>query len=373
MTDSSAPQSLEERIKRMIRATGPISVADYMTLCLADPQEGYYTAHRPIGQKGDFITAPEVSQLFGELIGIWMLVIWQNAGCPKPFHLVELGPGRGSLMADMVRAIASNAQALEHLTLHLVEISPTLRAQQQSCLATINNKKKWHDSLETLPKEALFIIGNEFFDCLPIHQWVSHKGNWHERVIGLDDQDRLSFGLGALRSLEPSAMSGSAPDGAILERAPASEATMSEIASLLAAHGGAGLFFDYGYDQPALGDTFQAMRQHAYADPLASPGNHDLTAHVNFSALRRCALDEIAKHPASTLTAARISTQGDFLLAMGLLQRAGQLGAGRSAETQASITTAVERLASPEQMGTLFKCLALMPAALPLPPQEQTP
>ena len=369
MIKSAAP-SLEERLKRMIRATGPISVADYMSLCLSDPQDGYYTSQQPIGSGGDFITAPEISQLFGELVGIWMLAIWQQSNRPTPFHLVELGPGRGTLMSDMIRAIATDKEAAKHLHIHLVEISPTLRHEQEKALHGLSGPKFWHESLDTLPEAPLFMVGNEFFDCLPIHQWVFHKGHWHERVIGLDAEGHLRFGLGPVRAI--SSQQEAAENGAILERSPASEAIMRTISAHLALHGGAGLFIDYGYDAPAYGDTFQAMRHHAYADPLTNPGAHDLTAHVNFDALRKQATEELAKAPPCPMAARPVISQGDFLLAMGLLQRAGQLGTGQSPQTQAKITQAVERLAAPEQMGTLFKCLALMPEKISLPPAALT-
>ncbi|WP_321447285.1 class I SAM-dependent methyltransferase [uncultured Cohaesibacter sp.] len=365
-----ARTNLKERLKRMIRATGPISVADYMSLCLSDPQDGYYTSQQPIGSAGDFITAPEISQLFGELLGIWMLAIWQQSGRPKPFHLVELGPGRGTLMSDMIRAIATDRDAAMHLHVHLVEISPTLKREQNKALADFDVSKEWHTDFASLPEAPLFIVGNEFFDCLPIHQWVFHKGRWHERVIGLDAEDHLCFGLGPVRDL--GTPQEAAEDGAILERAPASDAMMGSIGAHLASHGGAGLFIDYGYDTPAYGDTFQAMRHHAYADPLANPGTNDLTAHVNFTALRNRAKEEFAGVPSCRMIAPPVMTQGDFLLAMGLLQRAGQIGAGRSQQVQERISQAVERLASPEQMGSLFKCLALMPEGTSLPPATLT-
>nr|WP_319388243.1 class I SAM-dependent methyltransferase [uncultured Cohaesibacter sp.] len=375
MVDPARP-SLEQRIRQMIAATGPMSLADYMSLCLTDPQDGYYTAHRPIGAKGDFITAPEISQLFGELIGIWMCAVWQMSGRPMPFHLVELGPGRGTLMNDMLRAICQDPEAAAALHIHLVDISPTLRVEQEVTLSGFQQTKSWHETLDTLPAAPLFIIGNEFFDCLPIHQWVFSEGRWHERVIGLDERGALTFGIGPVRALSapspdrgPGTANTPAPEpGAILERSPASEAIMAFIAGHLGTHGGAALFFDYGHAEPGYGDTFQAMSHHAHANPLRAPGRQDLTAHVNFDTLRRSALTELAGRPTSGLTVPAIMPQGDFLIAMGLLQRAGQLGAGQSPEMQEQLQDAVERLAGPDHMGKLFKCLALMPTGLPLPP-----
>ncbi len=350
----------------MIMSTGPISLADYMTLCLYDPDQGYYTAMRPIGACGDFITAPEVSQLFGELVGIWLLANWQQSGCPAPFHVVELGPGRGTLMKDIVRVMSSAPKAKDRLHVHLVEINPALRDEQDKALGEATVAIRWHDTIETLPKEPLFIIANEFFDCFPIHQWVAKDGKWHERVIGLDQEENLAFGLGPVRAI----INPDQPikEGSIHEVSPAADAVFSIIASHLAEFGGAGLFIDYGYSQPDLGDTLQAIHHHAHANPLHHPGLQDLTSHVNFANLHMIAMSELEAKEACNLTAAPLVTQGAFLLAMGLLERAGQLGRGETQARQESIATDVERLAAPDQMGTLFKCLAIMPKGSNLPP-----
>nr|WP_321443802.1 class I SAM-dependent methyltransferase [uncultured Cohaesibacter sp.] len=376
---SNSETPLERRLKRLIAASGPIDLATYMSLCLADPEHGYYTKQRPIGAAGDFTTAPEISQLFGELIAVWMLRAWQQSGSPTPFHLVELGPGRGTLMQDMARTIQSQPDAFAALTIHLVEISPTLRAQQDERLKALDCPVTWHDSIDSLPDEPIFLLANEFFDCLPIHQWVRNGHKWHERVVSMDDNGNLAFGLGPVRALTSEAIDATgnatedamgneiAAEGAILEQSPASTAIMTTLANKLASHGGAGLFIDYGYTKPGYGDTFQAMRNHAYADPLARPGALDLTAHVNFAALAKAAASVI-KDSESALAVAPPMNQGDFLLSMGLLERAGQLGAGRSYEEQEAIRDAVERLAAPDQMGDLFHCLAILPNGCPIPP-----
>lgn len=365
MRDTATP--LESRLKRLITASGPIDLATYMSLCLGDPEHGYYTRHTPIGADGDFTTAPEISQLFGELLGIWMLSVWQQSGCPSPFHLVELGPGRGTLMQDMARTIQSQPDAFATLHIHLVEISPTLRDQQAHRLESIKRPITWHDTIDSLPEAPLFLIANEFFDCLPIHQWVRKGDSWHERVVGLDDNGNLAFGLGPVRALSAPSPDAETEDGAILEQSPASDAVMATLAHKLASYGGAGLFIDYGYAKPGYGDTFQAMRNHAYANPLAKPGEQDLTAHVNFSALAHAASSAIQTNPHG-LTVSPAIKQGDFLLAMGLLERAGRLGAGKSAQEQEAIRDAVERLAAPDQMGSLFHCLAILPHHCPIPP-----
>ncbi|WP_373235965.1 class I SAM-dependent methyltransferase [Cohaesibacter celericrescens] len=373
---------LESRLKRLIASAGPISLATYMTHCLTDPDHGYYTSRTSIGAKGDFITAPEVSQLFGELIGIWLLAVWRQAGRPTPFHLVEIGPGRGTLMRDMVRAIASAPEASQALHIHLVDISTSLKNQQALALSDTTAPIDWHETIQSLPNAPLFIVANEFFDCLPIHQWVMHSGKWYERVIGLDQDGQLAFGLGPVRALttplanphtnqlaDPT-ISNTIPEGAIWEQSPAAEAIMSDLAQTLTLQGGAGLFIDYGYTDFEYGDTFQAMRHHAFADPLALPGEQDLTAHVNFAALASTALHETQNNANNNhaLTVPEPVDQGTFLLALGLLERAGQLGAGKSLAAQESLRDAVERLAAPNQMGNLFKILAIVPADSQIPP-----
>lgn len=357
--------ALERKLKRQIALDGPISVASYMAQCLSDPAHGYYTNRDPFGAQGDYITAPEISQMFGELIGIWFLDLWQQQGRPNPFHLVELGPGRGTLMADMVRAVLPHLQKNETLSIHLVEISPVLIQIQKEKLEPNGVSVTWHDDLSDLPQAPLFLIGNEFFDALPIHQWVAHKQKWHERVIGLDDDGALAFGLGPVRDMIAPG-DNHIDDGAIFEHSPASEAIIAQIANHLTLHSGAGLFIDYGYDKPGFGDTFQALRQNAYANPLQHCGEQDLTAHVDFHALAKSA-QETMENTGDNPAISRITTQSDFLLAMGLQERAGQLGAGKDLDVQVAIQTAVERLASPDQMGTLFKALALYPQAISAP------
>ena len=369
MTQPASP--LEARLKRMIASAGPIDIATYMAHCLGDPEHGYYTRHKAIGAQGDFITAPEVSQMFGELIGICMLTIWHQTGRPAPFHLVELGPGRGTLMADMLRAVGSDPAASQALCIHLVEVSPVLREQQAQALAAHADNSPgtlhWHDDISTLPQAPLHIVANEFLDCLPTHQWVRHGKNWHERVVGLDEAGHLAFGLGPVRDMSEHQF-GTAPQGAIREQSPAAEAILGTLAYHLAEHGGAALFIDYGHAQDGFGDTLQAMRSHAPADPLALPGEQDLTAHVNFAALTRAANEALDAN--SDMRVAPVITQGAFLLAMGLVERAGQLGAGKSEAEQDTIRDAVERLAAPEQMGDLFKVLALLPRQVTIPAFE---
>ncbi|WP_048648448.1 class I SAM-dependent methyltransferase [Nitratireductor soli] len=354
---------LGERIAALIAATGPIGIADYMALCLFDPEEGYYTTREPFGTAGDFTTAPEISQMFGELCAVWLHAAWQAGGAPERPLIAEIGPGRGTLMKDMLRTLARLDTLLSaEARVFMIETSPRLTQVQKATLAGAPVAPDWVSAVGDLPDGPLFIIGNELFDAVPIRQYVKTATGWRERVVGLDGEARLAFlaGPGAPDpALLPPDAPG-APEGAIAEIAPARTALMQEIATRIARRGGAGLFIDYGYAKPATGDTLQAMRGHAYADILAEPGQADLTAHVDFSALSDAARDQGL--------AAHLLTQGDFLLGLGLLQRAGRLGAGKDAAEQDAIGAAVERLAGPQAMGTLFKVLAIAPSTATVPP-----
>ncbi|ADZ69624.1 class I SAM-dependent methyltransferase [Polymorphum gilvum] len=344
-----------DRLIRRIALYGPITVADYMAACLGDPDHGYYTtAAEPFGRAGDFITAPEVSQMFGELIGAWTVAAWQAMGAPASVRLVELGPGRGTLMADLLRTAALRPDFLAAATLHLVETSPRLGAVQAKTLAGAALAPIWHDRLDDVPDGPLLLVANEFFDALPIHQYVRTPTGWRERCVGLSEEGSLAFGIGVAR-LPDTAIPGTAraaPDGAILETAPMAAGIARRIGARLKAQGGAALIVDYGHMHTAPGDTLQALRRHAHDDVLASPGVADLTAHVDFESLAQAARDGGA-HSFGPLE------QGDFLLRLGLLERAGALGAGKSPDVQERIRADVERLAAPERMGSLFKVLAL--------------
>ena len=345
---------LEHRLKALIRLGGPISIADYMAICLGDPQHGYYMARDPFGAKGDFVTAPEVSQMFGELIGLWAVDLWLNAGRPSPVHMVELGPGRGTLMIDAMRAARVVPEFMRAVRVHMVESSPRLTAIQRDRLAHAGIAADWHDRIDAVPAGPAIIIANEFFDALPIRQFQRNQGIWRERVVGLDDGDRLVFGSGAgvLATQDvPVALRGSA-DGSILELAPTAF-VIAEVLGARIARSGLGLIaIDYGYSRTAIGDSFQAVRSHAPVDPLARPGEADLTALVNFEALARGAErgGAVVHGPVE---------QGDFLLALGLAERAGRLGADKDSKTRDSIAADVQRLVGAEEMGSLFKVLAM--------------
>lgn len=352
----AAPTPLEGRLAARIAADGPITIADFMATALGDPEHGYYMRRDPFGAAGDFITAPEISQMFGELIGLWAVETWRRMGCPASFILAELGPGRGTLMADALRAARVSPDFLAAARIALVETSPHLRAVQQRTLA--GRPILFADAINALPNEGpLITIANEFFDALPIRQFVRRPDGFAERMIGLVD-GRLAFGLrqGALLPGAPSGL----PTGAMIEVSPAATAIATSLATRIAKEGGALLAIDYGHDG-GTGDTLQAMRRHGTVGVLEAVGEADLTAHVDFAALARAAR-------AGGASAAPLLTQGDFLLRLGLLERAGRLGAGKPAATQEAISAAVERLAGPEAMGTLFKVLLISAPGLLPPP-----
>ncbi|CAM5339742.1 hypothetical protein MAUB1S_05886 [Mycolicibacterium aubagnense] len=353
---------LKRRIIEVITTVGPIPASEYMALCLFDPQAGYYSTREPFGKGGDFITAPEVSQMFGELVAVWCYEAWRAIGSPMPVTLAEIGPGRGTLMKDMLRTLQRLDPAFARgASIALIETSPRLREVQKDKLAGVANNVEWYETTATLLDQPLLIVGNELFDAVPIRQFVRAADGWRERMVGLDANGELAFFAGAA-SLDPVLLppdAEGAPNGAIVELAPARSALMQTIADRIAAHDGTGLFFDYGHLKPGVGDTLQALRNHQYEDVLASPGEADLTAHVDFAALA-----------ASAQTAglrADCKTQGSFLLAMGLLERAGRLGADADEATRERLTGEVERLAGPRAMGELFKVLAIAPEQIVLP------
>ncbi len=352
---------LAEKLIAQIRANGPITVAEYMAACLGDPEHGYYLTRDPFGRSGDFITAPEVSQMFGELIGAWTALAWKAMGAPAPFVLAELGPGRGTLMADLIRAARIRPAFGKAARIHLVETSSRLRAAQEVALAACGSNVTWQARIDELPPGPLIVIANEFFDALPIRQFVLTREGWAERMVGIDDGGRLVFGLRRATPVKEIREVGS-PDrtDTVVETSPAATAIMQTLAAHIAANGGAGLFIDYGYEGPASGDTLQAVRRHRFDDPLAAPGEADLTAHVDFTALSKTA-DETGA------VSRPVMSQGAFLARLGIMERAVHLGAGKDAATQAAIEAAVERLCGPKAMGRLFKVLAIAEPGLALP------
>ena len=354
---------LKQRLQQRIRLHGPITVADYMATCLGDAEHGYYTRQEPFGADGDFITAPEVSQMFGELIGAFLLQAYERMGSPDAFNLVELGPGRGTLMVDILRVARLRPAFMRAVSVTLVEMSPRLREKQKTALENAGVEPVFADTFQDIEKRPTLLVANEFFDALPIHQFTRTAEGWLERVIGLDEAGELAFGIGNGRlpddAVPPAARS--AELGSILETQPAANAIAEDIGAFIADQGGTALAIDYGYLKSAAGDTLQALYRHAFDDVLARPGQADLTAHVNFEALAAAA----SRGGAVTFP---VLEQGEFLLRMGLLERAGALGAGKTPDQQETIRDQVERLAAPDQMGQLFKVLAISNSGSPLAP-----
>ncbi len=345
---------LAERLARRIGAQGPMRVAEYMAACLTDPEHGYYTTRDPLGASGDFTTAPEISQMFGEMVGLWLAQAWQDIGAPPAFTLAELGPGRGTLMADILRAARLAPGFAGAASIHLVEASPVLRRAQAAALP--GAAPTWHDSAATLPDDRpLLLVANEFFDALPIRQFLRTADGWAERMIGAGPGG-LGYGLAPIvPDVElDRRFPGAAPDTLVETCAPA-EAVMQTLAPVIARHGGAALVIDYG-DWDGTGDTLQAMQGHAYAPVLDTAGEADLTAHVGFRWLAEAA---------APLVAAPLATQGAFLERLGITARAQALAKGDKA---AEIAAQHRRLTHPEQMGALFKVLALTAPNQPQPP-----
>ena len=337
-----------------IREAGPITVAEYMADCLLHPVHGYYTTREPFGTKGDFITAPEISQMFGELFGLALAQAWLDRGAPSPFTLAELGPGRGTLMADMLRATRGVRGFHAAARVVLVEASPRLRTLQAATLAPFC-APTWVDHIDDLPQAPLFLIANEFLDALPIRQFLRQPGGWHERLIGLQD-GRLAFGLSdPLPQVPDTHAFQDAPVGALVEDGLPARQSVASVASRIALHGGLSFWIDYG-GWRSCGDTLQALRAHAFDDPLAHPGRADLTAHVDFEALVPAGL------------AHAYDTQGSVLGRLGIAARADRLAKNLTGLALENHLAAHRRLTHPEEMGSVFKVLALTSAAAPLPP-----
>ena len=344
---------LRERIARC----GPIPVAEFMAAANGDPEHGYYARRDPLGKRGDFITAPEISQVFGELIGAWCADVWRKMGSPGRVLLVELGPGRGTLLADLLRATRGVPGFREAIDIHLVETSPALARMQEAALG--ETPASWHRTFSTVPDGPLLLIANEFLDALPVEQYVARGGRWHRRAVDLDGAG-FRFVDGPCVADPSWAVGTGAEDGEIRETSPEAMALVGEIARRLAAGRGAALIVDYGYSRPGAGETLQAVARHRYADPLAAPGEADLSAHVDFAA---CAA---AARAAGAVGHGPVS-QGRFLERLGIGARRDRLIETASPERHASIRAACCRLTDREAMGELFKVLALTDPAMPAP------
>lgn len=358
MTDAAAAlAALRDRID----TAGSLSIADYMAFCLSDPVHGYYRVQDPLGRSGDFTTAPEISQIFGEMAGLALVQAWRDQGAPGEVVLVELGPGRGRLMADALRAARAAPAFLEAARLWLVETSAPLRAAQARNLAASGVSPRWVDRFEQTPEGPLFLIANEFFDALPIRQHRRASDGWRERRVALVD-GALAYVDGAAAAAAPAPEAADAPIGAWIEICAQGRDIAAAVGARLAAHGGAAVIVDYGYDaslrsQAGWKETFQAVRAHAYADPLAAPGAADLTAHVDFSALAAAA-------QAAGAAAAGPLPQGKWLRRLGAETRAAALARARPDQAEA-IAAGIGRLTDPREMGVVFKALALTPLNAP--------
>jgi NADH dehydrogenase [ubiquinone] 1 alpha subcomplex assembly factor 7 len=347
---------LEAEIRRRIESAGSLSVAHYMALCLTHPEHGYYTRHAPIGSEGDFITAPEISQMFGELLGLWAAAAWRSMGSPENLRLVELGPGRGTMILDALRAAKVMPQFRAAIVLHMVEISLPLERLQRQALIASDVPVHWHRSLEEVPEGPLIILANEFIDALPVHQAVMCADGWHERVIKIADDGNLQFGIDRdpiplFRDFLPTDMR-PPKIGEIFEWR--SDKTALEIGRRVAKSGGVALILDYGHVQSALGDTLQAVSSHAFAHPLTAPGLSDLTAHVDFQAIGQ----------AAEAIGARVHgpvTQAQFLRRLGIEQRAAALKAGAPPDYAVTLDAALDRLTDEDAtgMGRLIKVIAV--------------
>jgi NADH dehydrogenase [ubiquinone] 1 alpha subcomplex assembly factor 7 len=347
-----APDSmtaLEHIIRTQIKADGPMPLDRYMLTCLGHPEHGYYMTRDPFGSNGDFITAPEISQVFGELLGIWVATVWEKMGSPRSFALVELGPGRGTLMADMLRVLSKVPACAKAAEVHLVETSPILRDAQRSRVP----QATWHQHVASLPAKPTIIVANEFFDALPIRQFVRDHVGTHEVVVDLDGDTLV---LRQMRTPYQIPV----PGQGVFEESAVSTAIATELGDHITKLGGAALIIDYGHYRTALGETLQAMRAHRYAPVLERPGEVDLTAHVDFEALARAFAAGGAK-------ISGLMTQGAFLQAMGLEARLVSLTSRLQPSEIRDIESSSRRLAQSDMMGELFKVLCVTSSELEQP------
>jgi NADH dehydrogenase [ubiquinone] 1 alpha subcomplex assembly factor 7 len=352
------PTPLELDLIRMVEATGPIPFDRYMALCLGHPRYGYYMSRDPFGASGDFTTAPEVTQMFGEIIGIWCMQCFELMGKPQKFDLIELGPGRGTLMADLLRAACAMPEFVKSLRLRLIETSPVLRDMQKQALANAGTSATWHDSLDEVEPAATLLIANEFFDALPVLLFQRLKDGWAEFAVGLRE-GKLAIGL--IPALHPlPAWTAGAKEGEVAEVRPAADSLGMAIGRRLAENSGAALIIDYGHGRSSLGQTLQAVRRHRPVSILDRPGESDLTAHVDFDCLVRA----ITTGGGRTL---RLMPQGDFLHQMGLAVRAQILSRNATEAQKSDIAAAMDRVAGPKQMGQMFQILAATSPWLPCP------
>lgn len=358
--------AIGDRLLERIGREGPVSVAAFMAEALFDPRDGFYATKNPIGAGEDFITAPVISQMFGELIGLWCVQAWMDLGQPRPFRLAELGPGTGAMMADALRAARAAPGFIDAVDVTLVEASAALKMVQGRTLTPAGVMTGWADRIESVPAGPAVILGNEFLDCLPVRQAVKSGGAWRERMVGLDPEDpaRLAFGTGPVLSPEDAALIApalrDAADGSLAEIRPGDRQVVDALAARFTRHTGRALFIDYGPAEPETGDTLQALKAHEKVDVLSEPGTADLTARVDFASLAAAARE-------AGLDVHGPVTQAQFLSQMGIEVRAAALLRANPDRKQ-EIARQLWRLTDGEQMGSLFKVIALSSPGLPAPP-----
>ena len=356
--------ALNDHLIKLIKLHGPLSISNYMTEALINPKYGYYTNQKPFGEKGDFVTAPEVSQMFGELIGLWFADVWLKIKKPRKVHLIELGPGNGTLMADFLRVLKVLPDFLETIELHFVEASPQLKEIQKKNFQEFNNQKSWHETVKSALTAAndaegmdiTFIIANEFFDTLPIRQFQKAELGWYERMVTVGESGKnleIMLSPFPVQDIKLNQELLSAEQHSIIEVSPVSDFVIYEICKHFKTNKGAALFIDYGYDKHSTGETLQAVKKHEYQGIFENPGQADLSTHVNFKRMH----DIISE---CGLTPFGPTYQRKFLSAMGIEERAKSLLKDASPEQTQDIISALKRLISPDEMGTLFKACAIL-------------
>jgi NADH dehydrogenase [ubiquinone] 1 alpha subcomplex assembly factor 7 len=355
--------SLAARLHARIAENGPLTIEAFMQACSSDAASGAYASRQPIGGAGDFITAPEISQIFGELLGLWSVAVWQSMSAPRAVTVAELGPGRGTLMADALRAWRAVPPFVDTVSVALIETSPVMVAAQRSSLREARVPVSWYATLDELPDGPLILLTNEFVDALPIRQFIYRDGTWRERLVASDRSGGFCFTEGDRLALgdQASDLPDEAPDGSILETRPAAKTLLRELGRRASVAPLAALIIDYGHDESGFGDTLQAVRGHRFAATLGDPGSADLSAHVDFADLKRQA-SALGLKPYGPMP------QGEFLLKLGLGERHDRLLQRATPAQAEAIASGASRLVDPKQMGILFKALALTGAGLPPPP-----
>ncbi|PHS25843.1 MAG: SAM-dependent methyltransferase [Robiginitomaculum sp.] len=357
-------ETLSKRLAARIRAGGPISAGVYLNEALFDPCEGFYATKDPIGAGEDFITAPEVSQIFGELIGLWLAGCWQAMQRPSPVRLVEFGPGRGTMMKDILRAARAVPGFAKALDVNLIEASPALINVQAGMLGSAPCPVNWVHALKDVPSGPCLIVANEYLDCLPIRQFVRQNGAWFERMVDVDETGDFGFVISSAPASAPEIDMippdlRDSEDGALVEVRPAIALMMDELATRFTADPGAALFIDYGPAKSEPGDTLQAIAGHEKVDPLVAPGSADLTTRVDFAEIARAA-------NTAGLSVAGPVSQGQWLKRLGLEYRAADLMRKNPNQKQ-KLARQVHRLMDEKQMGDLFKVMAVYAKDLPAP------